>query len=119
MTGASAAATCPSRTRDAAVVGNTCDVDEVLDGDRHAVQRSAIAAGGQLAIRGFRVSARFSAITRMNALSDGWSSSMRRRQAFGDFERRHFAAREAVRANSSMVIVGKKKARTEEPARPL
>ena len=34
------------------------DVDQILDGDRHAVQRTAIAAGGELAIRDLRIAAR-------------------------------------------------------------
>ena len=50
MAGASRSATCPSRTRDAAVVGSAADIEQVLDRDRHAVQRPAIVAGGELLV---------------------------------------------------------------------
>ena len=46
---------CPARTRDAAVVGDAFDVDQVLDGNRAAVQRTARPALAQLFVEHARL----------------------------------------------------------------
>ena len=87
MTGASAAAVCPSRTRDAARCRHARNVDQVLDGDRHAVQWSAIAPLCQLAIRRRRIAARILG-HHANECVEPWLKLVDAPQAgVGDFER--------------------------------
>src|SRR4029453_17139111 len=70
---------------------NTSDIDDVLDGDWDAVQRSTIAAGREIAVRGFRITLRF-------LCHDGDERVERRlefvdtpKTGIGDLERGHFA----------------------------
>ena len=92
------------RTCDAAVVGTPRDVDDVLERDRHAVQRAAAAARAQLAIgraRGRRAPRRPARV--MNALIDGSRSRIDAVEAaLGDRLGRRASRRPGPRPSSTM-----------------
>ena len=87
IAGASRSATWPSRTRDAAVVGSAADVEQILDRDRHAVQRAAIVPGGELAIGLARLPPRLVRHHEDERVQPALSASIRCEALFGDLLR--------------------------------
>src|SRR5262245_29722290 len=109
ITGASAAAICPSRTREAAVVGMplTSMMSLTAIGTPCSSPRSWPDASSRSAASASRFAS--SAMTRMNALSDGWSWSIRCRQLLVISSAVTSRAR-GRRANASIVTWCTKKA---------